>query len=717
MIYIDSWDAKNFVLFDSVQWKVQKGVTFILGRNRHRRDNSASNASGKSLLAGILPSLLFDTHSVVVKGGKSVQRQMYTTETQASVTLRSGSHSYRYAKNGSKTFLFKDGKDLSSRVARESLKKIFPLSEEEFFSTVYIDGRRYAGFLLGTAADRAAFISSLFRLDQIEETRQEIGKRLNDLKQKAARLDELKFSYKELRQKLHDAPMPTHIEEKEKKLAAVTARLSEARRALQQHSSYSVYLSIRKSIKSLPTPRFSSKELASNLKSRREYDAQLEAWKTYQKEAARVTEKLSQLGVIQDQLDSYPKALGIREKQRLLGVSSKPEACAKVLLPKHPIDLLEKSQEKLQNRRAYLRDSLINLNGLHGDCPTCKQGISNNHLKSIRSVLEQELSIVESRLKKIQSLIQQHKAFKKYQDYTVQLSKWKKFLELEAQIRDFPFDKVSKAYSLKTPTKINKPVEPEFTLDELEQEQQFAAKRKQLEQTLLSVSSEKPSLTKERAESILSKEPIAAKLQQELPLLKAQKMEYDRIVGDLREVKSRMLALKEELTDLPVYELLFKAYSGKGVNIRTTILGALAKKLEHNLNFYAKRVFEEGFKFTLQVEPNKFDVIVHRGRSKPSDIRYFSGAESRLFSIVFLLSILPMVPDSRRTNLLILDEPTANMDIGSLETFRDVLLPQLAKVVPSIVVITPNPEAVPQQARVFTVVKENGKSTLTKGIL
>jgi DNA repair exonuclease SbcCD ATPase subunit len=107
--------------------------------------------------------------------------------------------------------------------------------------------------------------------------------------------------------------------------------------------------------------------------------------------------------------------------------------------------------------------------------------------------------------------------------------------------------------------------------------------------------------------------------------------------------------------------------------------------------------------------------MVSRRNGASSDVRYFSGAESRLFAIVFLLAILPMIPDSRRTNILILDEPTANMDDAALEIFRDVLLPQLQKIVPSVIVVSPNPEIVPQHAPVFTVLKKNGKSKLLKG--
>ena len=59
----------------------------------------------------------------------------------------------------------------------------------------------------------------------------------------------------------------------------------------------------------------------------------------------------------------------------------------------------------------------------------------------------------------------------------------------------------------------------------------------------------------------------------------------------------------------------------------------------------------------------------------------------------------------------------ANMDVETREIFRDSLLPRLAKIVPSVIVISPNSDVVPQHARVFTVVKDKGASRLVKGFV
>jgi DNA repair exonuclease SbcCD ATPase subunit len=91
-----------------------------------------------------------------------------------------------------------------------------------------------------------------------------------------------------------------------------------------------------------------------------------------------------------------------------------------------------------------------------------------------------------------------------------------------------------------------------------------------------------------------------------------------------------------------------------------------------------------------------------------------SGAESRLFIFLFVMALLPLIPSDRRMNTLILDEPDSNMDEATLEVFTSSLLPRLAKVVPCLIVISPRDYA-PNQANIYTVVKENGASRLVSG--
>ena len=78
-------------------------------------------------------------------------------------------------------------------------------------------------------------------------------------------------------------------------------------------------------------------------------------------------------------------------------------------------------------------------------------------------------------------------------------------------------------------------------------------------------------------------------------------------------------------------------------------------------------------------------------RSKrTSDIRFLSGAESRSFSLLFMIACLPLIPRNRRSNLIVLDEFEAGLDKPTRELLVDKFLPALNKIVPHIIFITPN---------------------------
>jgi ABC-type protease/lipase transport system fused ATPase/permease subunit len=83
--------------------------------------------------------------------------------------------------------------------------------------------------------------------------------------------------------------------------------------------------------------------------------------------------------------------------------------------------------------------------------------------------------------------------------------------------------------------------------------------------------------------------------------------------------------------------------------------------------------------------------------------------------VLLLWSILPFIPEERRLNFLVLDEPETNVDQSGLQIFREVLIPKLSQMIPSLVVISTNESLMRPGARVMTVVKKGNQSTLVKG--
>jgi DNA repair exonuclease SbcCD ATPase subunit len=165
---------------------------------------------------------------------------------------------------------------------------------------------------------------------------------------------------------------------------------------------------------------------------------------------------------------------------------------------------------------------------------------------------------------------------------------------------------------------------------------------------------------------------------------------------------------------LPVFQALSEAYGPRG--IRVAAIKNLAQLYCNNLNRYASLVFRERYIFSIQIQNREFQLLVHRAKKHLSDVRYLSGAESRLFSLLSLLALLPLLPDNLRSNICILDEMEANLSRSSRELFVREFLPVLQKMVPNIFIITPltAQDFYIPQAKNLRVVRQNGVSTITK---
>jgi DNA repair exonuclease SbcCD ATPase subunit len=191
--------------------------------------------------------------------------------------------------------------------------------------------------------------------------------------------------------------------------------------------------------------------------------------------------------------------------------------------------------------------------------------------------------------------------------------------------------------------------------------------------------------------------------QGEFNILNKQRKEQE---GDLED-------LSPLLEQRDIYKALEKAYSAKGLKINKA--NDIVKLLEANLNRYSNLIFAEAFKFSVYVTESGVFCDVDRGKGKtPTDVRLLSGAEADCFRLLFMLSLLLMVPSERRTNFVILDEPDSHMDNKTRLLMIDRYIPFLREVVPHVIVITPNDKDLYTNCDFWTAVKKDGISRLEK---
>lgn len=123
-------------------------------------------------------------------------------------------------------------------------------------------------------------------------------------------------------------------------------------------------------------------------------------------------------------------------------------------------------------------------------------------------------------------------------------------------------------------------------------------------------------------------------------------------------------------------------------------------------------IFAEPFTFAVSADESGMSIIVDRGNDMVSDVRNLSGAESNCFRLLFVLAILPLIPSSRRVNVLCLDEPMSHADAVTRSIFLERFLPTIREVVPSVFCITPNPEDYSPESSEWLVKKFKGVSKI-----
>lgn len=181
---------------------------------------------------------------------------------------------------------------------------------------------------------------------------------------------------------------------------------------------------------------------------------------------------------------------------------------------------------------------------------------------------------------------------------------------------------------------------------------------------------------------------------------------------ELNDLERRTGDAEQRLADLPVYDALLAAYGARG--LRILALRNIAAMFEANLNTYADLLFTEPFKFRINVEESRFDILAERNGRISEIAGSLSGSETRCFQLICLPSMLPFIPAQRRANLCILDEMEANMDRLSRPLYASQFIPALTSIIPRVLVVTPleAQEMHLPGAVEYRVAKKGGRSTL-----
>jgi DNA repair exonuclease SbcCD ATPase subunit len=697
-----------------------------------------ANGAGKSFAFSSLGEILYEEPIVGLK-------EDTVKEGERGITLKIKDRKVEVIRKNTKLDIIVDGKPKAFRRkpdAQAWLRKHLPMSHHEFNTYGYLDSRVPHPLVMGSSSERKKFFTEAFGLHKIDVERRIFEAELSALKRTRAAYKELRAVFDAEREKALPKEKRLALEEKVRAYEEELDDLNRKNMRLQTIGQLLAFeTSAAKKIEAFnrvvpDLAEFTQvyKDARLNLKEDKEKLADARAWQDYQRDSRKYDKAVASLSEGAAKLVArlgVKKALKIcrkaaevldelREKrQRFRDLEEnrvqKPEAPAE--------DRPSESKKELRARLESVEHRLEHAERFgSGKCDSCGQDVKIKDPKVLRK-----------KLKALQADLDLHEQWDDYEDAYESYKKWStEFkaigVDMPEVSRDIEFAKDQKAWGKEIR---DLPEEPEpFTGKKLEVEvcERMVEEDRQriellefMEPNLETIKSLRELTDKQRAAS--SKGPMLQarinEIHERVSKIKARLEVNQMVTSSLKKHRDRLLEMKAELAEEESLRLLVEAYSDK--NMKRMAVKAVSTRLMKEVNRIAKVIFPEDFEFGFSWESSKISLTVTRkyreGRkikTKTTDVRKLSGAESKLYTFILVFAHLKFVPQHKRSNVLILDEPDAAFSAETTEAFKK-LLPILGRVIPSIVVITPRTAERYHGATEYTVVKEKGESRMVLG--
>lgn len=752
MINVNRIGLDNVVYFKEAHFDLVPGLRVFRGLNKQSSTKHQNNGAGKSLLFSPLANVFVGSPPVITKkksrkdilGEKSCVSIDFETHDKKNVVVKQYSGKYE---------IWEDGKDLEIAVptkAEKQIREYFPLNEQEFYSTCYMTSLIPLNFQVYSASERLKYISDLFRLHDYDALRKHFSISLRKIKDSETEYRTLVVELEKCTSLLQKVEWGKEKQEQlvelQAKVNAVQGQLRTTQDQLLKYSKMAIVHSqlttLQAKVKNKDKVKLTKqlKQLKSILSDCEAYDDYVKEYSAYKNSVSNIQAKYDAINV-EGSLSKVEISLrDVSEQLAEMEQEVKKFKKAKTANDEY-LEQVEEYKERLSMYKFKIKKadvseeiatvkSLLKLEALleeheHGDtlqCPTCNTNLDYKNLKRIVNTAKDDYL----RLKKMHEAQQLQREYDELKKPEYDKLEHLKFLELvekkqeKEQLLAFQFKALQRKQEYKDAlasiTKPKKVVDPEYDTADI------AAKIAN-NTTLLEYHAQIEELLQQHdyddnfdlnKEAELQKEydrlsKTLTELHDQVNTLDNRRSEYKLLYANKLDVDSKIAELRESINNKRVVESLMAAYGPKGLKLK--VMGNILRTLEESFNNYAPYIFNENFSFELSVDSSGINATVHRPRGFNSDIRMMSGAESNSFRMLFLTSMLPLMPPDRRTNFLILDEPMSNGDPLTKEKFIHDFVPHLCSVVPSVNILTPDDDVYPN-AHNMLVVKEKGVSRL-----
>lgn len=725
--------ASGVGTIDHQELTIEKGVTAIYGLNKGTAGTENSNASGKSFLFGNIFDTLFEYPIGPSEYADRIQSGMRGVRFSI---LEGGKRVKCMVKRENKkaTLMYGSKRITGITNVRKKLAEILPINSDDFETYIHLDSMAPHPLVRGSSASRLRFLTSFFSsIGAIDSERQIIKSWADSLKVSRGQYDELRSEVHRLQKQV-----PTNqqfqasvqkLKEMERELDALTsdAEKAESQRlgAMFRDQASEEIEHYKKGVLEANTTN-PEKVLAfyrELLVENEQIYAESKAYAEYRTAKAQYEKWYSSLsGSTLDLMGTYSNerifehyAKASEDKVEYDSLTSQMERlraeCKSVSVPPKP----SMSKGECQSRISALEHQLEHATKFgKGACPTCGQSVKVKDPASIKSMLSKLNRIADQWDEYDRASYKAEQVAERRAEYTELKNKRASIKVRDVDALRTATRELRNAVAEPEPVEIGNALPLDIaakSVDEIKDRVKalaFLCRNKDSLKAALSVKDGE-------SDSLLSR---VSELTEKCTVLRARLLKAKDDRAELKAMQTKLESYNQKLKTEKDCQILMEAYDPKG--LKRMVISVLSQHLMAQINKYAKLAFDEDLRFRLVWEKTQVQLLVDRyyhGRKEPvtSDVRRLSGAETTLFTIITVLALLNFVPSHRRSNVLIMDEPTAHFGPSNIEKFKE-LLPLLLSVIPSIIIITPKVDQRYRGAREYTAVKEkNGAIRLCKG--
>lgn len=736
-ISLKSIELKDVVVFKELKLTKldQQGFVTISGYNNDS-PNVANNKNGvgKSLMFGSLPNLFYEADPLALT--KRSKTNMLKKGSAITLEWQSPLGTIvKIEQTASKYKVYLDGDDQKVErqdVAKTWIKKHFPLSQDEFYSYCYIQTQIAHPFQRAKPTDRLKYLTELFGLDVYDLIRANVKIKLDAAKDAEKESKGVADIYDVTARKQEALKVTDKTRKKAKKLERESDALKDERNTLYERFAELTserkdarrYYELLAEIKSLNVETRDAKKELSNLnnvlKRLEKYEDFLEDLEKYEKRKKELKSQLKDL----PESEADPKALSKKhsklvseeeEIEELLesideeidaynewkdNIKTLTKALSKLKKPKKTSEQLEEEMVEAQSVvRAYEKLS----HKVDGKtCPTCGQDVNLKALKRAADKANDEIESIKKQkeffyLKEELKDLEKSPCKKPKHDKDELKKRLKKLGKMIDGIAE-EFETIKKRDSILAKLEdLEKPetmAEPKKPCKNVEKRIERLEKFRDLNQALkaFKVPSKSADDIDAEYESVNKKikklTSSIADIEREAQKVISKVQEYDHYENTLVEMRTKLSKLQPLIDKRVLYETLYKAYSGTALKLEAMEgrLQLIADKLNENSHL----VYPEPMQWRLFTCPQGIGAEVTRMSSNTTtDFSIMSGAETNCFRLLWAISILPFVPESRRTDFIVLDEPESNCSDAVRDHLIENFLPILKKIVPNVYWISP----------------------------